>query len=225
MIRFLQIIFIFIALNLNANQDVFTSQEKEWIKNNTIKVGVEQWTPVVYMNKNNTTITVCILAYNEQTHIADTIKHIIEGNKDVEYTLKVYANGCTDDTVKIVKELETVYPNLVLRDLEIASKPQAWNTAFHENKDDILMFSDADIILEAGSIKSLANSLDKNNDFIAATAQYTPLEHGLSFEKKFTGYMQLPIDQEYLTGHFYALKELHLLKYFLNTILMVSPKE
>ena len=158
------------------------------------------------MNKHDTTITVCILAYNEQTHISNTIKHIIEGNQDVEYTLKVYANGCTDDTVKIVKELETDYSNLVLRDLEIASKPLAWNTAFSENKDEILMFSDADIILEPGAIKVLANSLLENTLTMATTAQYTPHKSGLSFQKKFTGFMQLPIEQEYLTGHFYAIK-------------------
>jgi len=158
------------------------------------------------MNKNNTTITVCILAYNEETHIENTIKYIIEGNKEIEYTLKVYANGCTDGTVKIVQNLEKIYNNVKLRELEIAGKPNAWNTAFSENKSEILIFSDADIILEPGSIKALSESLLKNTEIIAATAQYTPLENGLSFEKKLTGFMQLPIEQEYLTGHFYAIK-------------------
>ncbi|MEA3554883.1 MAG: transporter substrate-binding domain-containing protein [Campylobacterota bacterium] len=54
MTKLLQIIVIFFTLNLSANQDIFTSIEKDWINNNTIKVGVEQWEPVVHMNKNNT---------------------------------------------------------------------------------------------------------------------------------------------------------------------------
>ncbi|MCF6245545.1 MAG: glycosyltransferase [Sulfurovum sp.] len=153
-------------------------------------------------------IIVCILAYNEQKHIANTIKHIMEGNQDIQYTLKVYANGCTDNTVQIVKDLEKTYPNLELRELKIAGKPNAWNTAFAENKTDILMFSDADIILEVGAIKDLADTLRNNTDFMAATALYTPHQHGLSLEKKFTGYMQLPIEQEYLTGHFYAIRRI-----------------
>ena len=158
------------------------------------------------MNKNDTTITVCILAYNEQTHIANTIKHIIEGNKDIEYNLKVYANGCTDDTVKIVKELENVYSNLELRDIKIASKPNAWNTAFKENTSNILMFSDADVVLESGSIKVLHNHLNDNDNIVATTCQYTPHKEGLPFEKRLTGFMQLPIEQDYLSGHFYAIK-------------------
>jgi len=54
MTKLLQIIVIFFTLNLTANQDIFTLQERDWIKNNTIKVGVEQWEPVVHMNEQNT---------------------------------------------------------------------------------------------------------------------------------------------------------------------------
>ena len=54
MTKLLQIIVIFFTLNLTANQDIFTLQERDWIKNNTIKVGVEQWAPVVHMNEQNT---------------------------------------------------------------------------------------------------------------------------------------------------------------------------
>ncbi len=158
------------------------------------------------MSTSNQTITVCILAYNEQTHIENSIKNIIEGNKDIKYSLKVYANGCTDNTVQIVKNLEKIYPNLEAKELNTAGKPNAWNTAFAENKTDILMFSDADIIVEAGSIKTLSDSLVNNKEMMASTAQYTPFENGLSFQKKFTGFMQLPIEQEYLTGHFYAIR-------------------
>ena len=164
--------------------------------------------------KPNIQITVCILAYNEQTHISNTIQHIIEGNKDIEYSLKVYANGCTDNTVEIVKNLEKNYSNLKVRELKIAGKPNAWNTAFTENRSDILMFCDADIILEAGSIKILSDFLYENEESMAITTQYTPLENGLSFEKKFTGFMQLPIEQEYLTGHFYAIKRSYFDKIF-----------
>ena len=53
MVKLIQILVLFFTLNLTANQDVFTDKEKNWIKNNTIKVGVEQWEPVVNINENN----------------------------------------------------------------------------------------------------------------------------------------------------------------------------
>ena len=51
--KLLQIIIVFFTINLTANQDIFTLQERDWIKNNTIKVGVEQWAPVVNINSDN----------------------------------------------------------------------------------------------------------------------------------------------------------------------------
>ncbi len=53
MAKLLQIIVMFFTINLMANQDIFTKEEQNWIKNNTIKVGVEQWAPVVNMSKDN----------------------------------------------------------------------------------------------------------------------------------------------------------------------------
>ncbi|MCF6245546.1 MAG: glycosyltransferase family 2 protein [Sulfurovum sp.] len=163
---------------------------------------------------NSPEITVCILAYNEETHIENTIKNLIEGNEEITFTLKVYANGCTDDTVKIVKNLESTYSNLSLRELKIAGKPNAWNTAFTENKTEILIFSDADIMVESGSIKALSDEMMKNDDIISTTTQYTAFSKKLSFGKKLAGFMQLPIEQDFIAGCFYTIRRAKFEKIF-----------
>jgi len=153
------------------------------------------------------TIAVCILAYNEQKHIARTIKSITDNNSDIDFDIIVYANGCTDNTVQIVNDLTSSYPNLSVRDIKEPGKPNAWNTAFHENKDkEIIVFSDADIEPEEGSIKVLYETLTHSDGTSLASCQYWSQEHSLSLEQKFTGFLQIPIKQSYLTGHFYAIK-------------------
>lgn len=151
-------------------------------------------------------ICVCILAHNEQKHIASTIKSIVEGDRDVDFDLVVYANGCTDDTVKIVKSLMVSYPNLRLRELEKASKPLAWNTAFQENNAPILIFADGDVEPESGLVLSLCKCITGNSDVTLASSQYWPQKTGLSYGQKLTGLLQIPFVQDFLTGCFYAVR-------------------
>lgn len=159
-------------------------------------------------------VCVCILAHNEQKHIASTIRSIVEGNKDVDFNIVVYANGCTDDTVKIVKSLFVLYPNLHLRELEEASKPLAWNAAFQENNASVLVFSDGDVEPEPRSVLTLCKSLIENVDTTLVSCQYWPQKSGLSYGQKFTGFLQIPLIQDFLTGCFYAVRKKNLEKEF-----------
>ena len=55
MIKYLFILFI--SLNLSANNINLTNEEKEYLKNNTIKIGTEQWKPIVYLDKSANKLT------------------------------------------------------------------------------------------------------------------------------------------------------------------------
>ena len=158
----------------------------------------------VFGNKKD--VCVCILAHNEQKHIAATIKSIIDGNKAVDFDVIVYANGCTDGTVEIVQSLFATYPNLRLRVLKKASKTLAWNTAFNENTTPFIIFSDGDVQPEPETVAALCSCMGSYSEITIASCQYWPQKKRMSFEQEITGLMQVPLVQDFLTGCFYGVR-------------------
>ena len=160
------------------------------------------------------TICVCILAHNEEKHIKNTIQTILKGNTEIDFDIVVYANGCTDNTVQIVSEICHSKDNVYLRVLSIPSKPNAWNTAFNENKNPILVFSDGDITPEADIILSLHHTLQNKKEIALVGCQYWPKKNSLSFSQRISGFLQIPFGQDFLSGQFYAIKRAALVKIF-----------
>jgi len=149
---------------------------------------------------------VCVLAYNEQTHIADTIRAVLAGNEGPPFDVVVYANGCTDRTACVVQELCETIPNLRLRELAKASKPNAWNTAFAENVNPFLFFSDGDVRPEPGSVVKLRQYFDRHPQVSLVCSQFWPDLRGLTWQQRLTGFLQIPLAQDFVTGGFYAVR-------------------
>lgn len=149
---------------------------------------------------------VCVLAYNEQNHIARTIHAIFAGNDGLDFDVVVYANGCTDRTAEIVETLSATIPNLRLRELARPSKPNAWNTAFVENQNPVLFFSDGDIAPEPGCVARLYQCLTENPTVSIVCPELRPQPTGLPLDKRLTGFLQIPFAQDFLNGAFYAVR-------------------
>ncbi|NLS95787.1 MAG: glycosyltransferase [Planctomycetaceae bacterium] len=149
---------------------------------------------------------VCVLAYNEQNHIARTVQAIRAGNDGVDFDVVVYANGCTDQTTEVVKGLLATVPNLRLRELAKPSKPEAWNTAFVENQNLVLFFSDGDIAPEPGCVARLYQCLTENPTVSIVCPELRPQPTGLPLDKRLTGFLQIPFAQDFLNGAFYAVR-------------------
>nr|MDA8087048.1 glycosyltransferase [Nitrospiraceae bacterium] len=66
---------------------------------------------------------ICVLAYNEERHIAGTLEAIIKNAPEPLFDIKVYPNGCTDRTVEIVRGLQKSCPRIEINELPQASKP------------------------------------------------------------------------------------------------------
>jgi len=152
-------------------------------------------------------ICICILAYNEQKHIAETIKAIAQDCSSLNCEIKVYANGCTDNTVEIVKGLMPNLPNLHLRELDMASKINAWNVAFHENVNSVLVFSDGDVTPEAGAVEALWRLLTiEHPEIVLAGCSVWPRKAGLTLGQRIVGFLQIPLMQTFLAGGLYAVR-------------------
>ncbi|MBU0681024.1 MAG: glycosyltransferase [Proteobacteria bacterium] len=151
-------------------------------------------------------LCVCILAHNEQKHIAETVRAIAENCQGLACEIKVYANGCTDSTADIVRDLCQSLPNLELRELSQPSKVKAWNAAFTENRHAILVFSDGDVVPEAGAIEALSRLLSSEpRTATLVGCSFWPRFRGLGLGQRFTGFLQIPLKQDFLAGGLYAV--------------------
>ena len=157
---------------------------------------------------------VCILAYNEEARIAHTIDSIVEGNRDTRPIVRVYANGCTDRTHEIVRNIANVNRDVELIELEKPSKPNAWNKAFHDNENEVLLFADADVTPGQGAVRAILDAFDQNPEVELACCESWPELKGMSLEQKLTGLMQIPLKQDFLIGHFYGIRRQAFVRYF-----------
>jgi cellulose synthase/poly-beta-1,6-N-acetylglucosamine synthase-like glycosyltransferase len=158
------------------------------------------------MSKPASPFTVCVLAHNEEKNIVATLQAIMAGAGANPFPVHVYANGCTDHTVAVCRALAGSHPNLAVHELAIASKPNAWNTAFAEQKAEFLVFSDGDVIPDEGAALELVNELARKPTAILASCTQVTASEGLSAEQKLVGLLQTPLHQDFLAGGFYAVR-------------------
>lgn len=151
-------------------------------------------------------VSVCIFAYNEEKHIATTISAILAGTGEDDFPLYVYANGCSDRTVDICRKLAESNHRIHIRELAVASKPSAWDTAFSEQSAEFIVFADGDILPDPGAVGQLVKALKGNPRAVIATCTQVPLARGLKLGQRVVGFLQLPFAQDFLAGGFYVAK-------------------
>ena len=149
---------------------------------------------------------VCVLAHNEETNIAETLRSILQGNRDIKFKIKVYANGCTDNTHQIVNDISANNPSVELIKIKPASKPNAWNIAFKENIDKVLIFADGDIKTEPGTVSKILNIFEDCKKIELACCQLWPDNKDLCWQQRFTGFTLIPLKQDFLKGGFYGIR-------------------
>jgi glycosyltransferase involved in cell wall biosynthesis len=152
------------------------------------------------------TFAVCILAHNEERFIERTINAILNTTQLKDFSITVYANGCTDKTYQIAKYLSLKNKNIKVLDIAIPSKVNAWNVAFNEHDEDVLIFCDGDVVPEKNAVFQLLQDLNQNEEVVISSTRLFPLTYGTNFERLFVGFMQLPLKHEFLSGGMYAVK-------------------
>jgi glycosyltransferase involved in cell wall biosynthesis len=109
---------------------------------------------------------VVMFAHNEQDNIIKSVNSIFQNCDEQLERLLVIANGCSDDTVVILKRLQTSYAKLVIQDLEIGDKCNAWNRYVHEYSIDSSstthFFVDADVRFTNMAFPKMSSTLRAN---------------------------------------------------------------
>mgnify|MGYP002779122684 CR=1 FL=1 len=75
-------------------------------------------------------ISVCVFAHNEERHIARCLRSLPRTIDAEPVRVHVLANGCSDRTVDAARATPT--GDLVVLDLPVGDKANAWNTYVHE---------------------------------------------------------------------------------------------
>ncbi|MBI5326084.1 MAG: glycosyltransferase [Ignavibacteriae bacterium] len=126
--------------------------------------------PITENSNNKHAITVIISAYNEQSYIRDAIISVYEsGYPKKLINILIGNDGSTDNTSKIIKELQISYPNIILKEYPRSGKNKILNNLIPLTTTDILVFMDSDIRIIPGTIdrfycikKNLYNPLPNN---------------------------------------------------------------
>jgi glycosyltransferase involved in cell wall biosynthesis len=155
---------------------------------------------------------VCVLAYNEEQNMGSTLGAILRGISDENVVVHLYANGCTDRTADVARVVANWYPKLVVHELEIASKPEAWNVGMADHDYDVLVFADGDVVPEPGVVECLRDELWNSPIALISTCRSVPVTKGLDWQQRVVGFMQMPLHQDFVSGRFYAIKRREILE-------------
>jgi glycosyltransferase involved in cell wall biosynthesis len=146
-----------------------------------------------------------ILAHNEERHIAACLASIFAADPGAPLEAFVMANGCTDRTEAIVRELARANPRIHLVSIELGDKCNAWNVFVHETvprlcpAQSIYFFMDGDARVLPGSFTAMAKAL---HDEPAANGVGAPPASGRSMSRDRT---ELVRDRG-LVANLYALR-------------------
>lgn len=110
-------------------------------------------------------VTIMIPAHNEEIMIADTINYLFEQLNYDNYEVLVMNDGSTDETEKIVMDLEDKYPRLrVIHIVKNEGKAHAFNIGMFFAKGDYILSNDADTIPEPDALMKYMNYFIHDRD-------------------------------------------------------------
>ncbi len=119
---------------------------------------------------------VMVLAHNEAFHIVACLDSLYAAEPGKNFEIFVLANGCTDNTEKLVETYAKNRAGVNLIRLEMADKCNAWNVYIHDiipnrvNGHPVYFFMDGDSHACPNALSELAQALEYNADALAAAA-------------------------------------------------------
>ena len=121
-------------------------------------------------------VDACVFAHNEEDEIARSVAAVLgafgEAAKDDGPRVHVVVNGSRDRTAAIVREMAEGDGRIVLHELSVGDKSNAWDHYVHELADPARhhAFVDGDVRPEPGAIARLAAGLRAHPGALAASA-------------------------------------------------------
>jgi len=115
-------------------------------------------------------ITIVVPAHNEESVIEEKILNHLKLKFDGDWMIHILCDSCSDGTVSIVEKYVDIYPDKIAF-TEVSGglgKANAINTLMPEISSDIVVFSDANVMLDEHSLNYVADTL--SNEVIGGVA-------------------------------------------------------
>ena len=146
--------------------------------------------------------SIVMFAHNERKNIERSVNSVLENSDHRLNQFYIIANGCTDETVPILRQLAKTSNNkLVIVELQLGDKCNAWNEYVHSiaPPDDAHFFVDADVKFTQNAFPLLFDTLMSSPEANAVA--------GLPFSgRNIDYYRSMVIDKSCLFGNCYGVK-------------------
>ncbi|MEM4598905.1 MAG: glycosyltransferase family 2 protein, partial [Candidatus Diapherotrites archaeon] len=113
-------------------------------------------------------LSIGICAHNEEESIVKTLEHIFRQTlwKETPPQMReiiICANGCTDNTASIVRQLSKEHPEIKLIEIKEKSKALAWKKIVHSSSPHAseIFFVDADVIVHHRALERIRDAFRK----------------------------------------------------------------
>lgn len=155
-------------------------------------------------SQNAASYAIVMFAYNEEKNIKSSVSSAMSRANDSLVALHVVANGCSDQTVPILRNLQRDYDKLNVVDLALGDKCNAWNHYVNvvapELAADVHFFIDADVSFSENCFSTMANHLSQSGHSTVAIAGMPLSGRNRAF------YESLVIERSCFFGNLYGLK-------------------
>ena len=133
------------------------------------------------MEKKKNDVTIIIPVYNAEKYLRDCLDSLINQDYNQEKYEIILVNDCSsDNSVKIIKEYQKKYSNVVLFDLKKkAGVSNARNVGIKNATGEYLMFCDADDVYEKDSISSYMRVVKEENSDYVVSNHYVSINNKL----------------------------------------------
>jgi len=113
-------------------------------------------------------LSIIIPAHNEADRIEKTLTHYVDffQEQNIDHEFVVVLNGCTDNTLSVVQNVQKKYPNIKHINLKEAGKGLAVATGFADalkRDNDLIGFVDADMATRPQHFCELVQHVNKKN--------------------------------------------------------------
>lgn len=103
-----------------------------------------------------TKLTIGICAHNEEKTIGKMLENLLNQPFPCNYEILLVASGCTDRTTEVARRhIQQCKAIRLIEEKERKGKASALNVILNEAKGDIIIFTDADVLLAKGAINNL----------------------------------------------------------------------